>query len=538
LTGDLFLDQRWVPLFAGQPRLDIDRWLAVLERTLDGPNPIDRVIPGHMDLWDAEKLDLWRDYIAYLWEGVKDAKDKGLTLEQAKPALPLPERCLYLKERGHDDERIRRFHEENIEAFWRQLFVSAAQAIEEVLQGSGFERVPASEKLFEKMRKEPEVYRIDESEFNSLGYRLLERNDIWAALIVFQFNVESYPQSYNAYDSLAEAYMNMGDKYYAETYYRKSLELNPDNQNARDRLERMDEFFAEHHTPDLKDALFAPGEQTGLEGFYLGQTPPKLKAEKFAPGIVSTEGGFEFSCTFSPDGREFYFNRGMTILVSRWEEKGWTAPEPASFNGDFRNHEPHITADGRTLYFGSMRPNPDRPAMRRPYGIWKVERSKEGWGPARYAGYGMYVSTTAGGAVYVTDVDSADSMQHGIVRTEIIDGRFGPLVRQTGGVAHPEPGRRAGRHPCIAPDESFIIFDSYTLEHPGGDGHLFICFREEDRSWGRAVDLSKIFGTEGGIAASLSPDGRCLFFATGADIYWIGTDFIERLRKDTKYHAQ
>jgi hypothetical protein len=224
----------------------------------------------------------------------------------------------------------------------------------------------------------------------------------------------------------------------------------------------------------------------------------------------------------------------MTIMVCRWEADGWTAPEPASFNGDFRNHEPHITADGRALYFGSMRPNPERPDMRRPYGIWKVERSKEGWGEARYAGYGMYVTTTTDGTVYVTDVDYEDDMQHGIARAEIIDGRFGPLVRQTGGVAQPEPGRRAGRHPCIAPDESFIIFDSYTLEHPGNDGHLFICFREKNGSWGEAFDLSKIFGTEGDIAASLSPDGRFLFFSTDRDIYWVGMEVIDRLRKDMK----
>ena len=222
----------------------------------------------------------------------------------------------------------------------------------------------------------------------------------------------------------------------------------------------------------------------------------------------------------------------MTIMVCRWEEDGWTAPEPASFNGDFRNHEPHITPDGQTLYFGSMRPNPERPEMRRPYGIWKVERSKDGWGPASYAGYGMYVTTTADGIIYVTNVESEDSMQHGTARTELINGRFGPLVRQTGGVEKPAPGRRSGRHPCIAPDESFIIFDSYTIEHPGGDGHLFVCFRQDDGSWGQAHDLSKIFGTEGDIAASLSPDGRCLFFSTGADIYWIGMEVINRLRKD------
>lgn len=63
MTGDLFLDQRWVPLFAGQPVLDIDRWLEVLSRALDGRDAPSKVIPAHMDIWEAEKLALWKDYI-------------------------------------------------------------------------------------------------------------------------------------------------------------------------------------------------------------------------------------------------------------------------------------------------------------------------------------------------------------------------------------------------------------------------------------------------------------------------------------------
>jgi hypothetical protein len=155
---------------------------------------------------------------------------------------------------------------------------------------------------------------------------------------------------------------------------------------------------------------------------------------------------------------------------------------------------------------------------------------KDGWSPARYVGHGMYVTTTEDGTIYVTDTDADDSLQHGIVRTELINGRFGTLVRQTGGVSHPAPDRRAGRHPCIAPDESFIIFDSYTLEHPGNDGHLFVSFRRKDGTWGRAFDLSRILGTSGNIAASLSPDGRYLFFTNDRDIYWVDAKIIEELK--------
>jgi hypothetical protein len=218
-------------------------------------------------------------------------------------------------------------------------------------------------------------------------------------------------------------------------------------------------------------------------------------------------------------------------MVCRWEPDGWTAPQPASFNGDFRNHEPHITADNKTLYFGSMRPNPERPDMENPYGIWALERTSEGWGVPRYAGFGMYVTTTADGTVYVTDIDEKDDQKHGIARTGLINGRFGSLERQEGGVLVPENGRMPGRHPCIAPDESYIIFDSYTVDPPGGHAQLFICYREKDGSWGETINLSRILETEGNIAASLSPDGKYLFFEAESDIYWVSTEMIDRLRK-------
>ena len=111
---------------------------------------------------------------------------------------------------------------------------------------------------------------------------------------------------------------------------------------------------------------YANGEQTNLKGPYLGQKPPGLKTKVFAPGMVSTYGNHEFCCRFSPDGKEFYFNRGMTIMVCRWETDGWTAPEPVKFTGRYRSHEPHITTDNKQLFYGTMRPQPGNEKEKNP----------------------------------------------------------------------------------------------------------------------------------------------------------------------------
>ena len=78
-----------------------------------------------------------------------------------------------------------------------------------------------------------------EIEVNGLGYQLMGSGQLEAATRVFELNVESYPNSFNVFDSLAEAYMNAGETERAIDYYEKSLELNPGNNNAVKMLERL-----------------------------------------------------------------------------------------------------------------------------------------------------------------------------------------------------------------------------------------------------------------------------------------------------------
>jgi tetratricopeptide (TPR) repeat protein len=52
-------------------------------------------------------------------------------------------------------------------------------------------------------------------------------------------NVEAYPESGNVYDSLAEAYLKEGNKEMAIKFYLKSLEKDPNNENARGMLRRL-----------------------------------------------------------------------------------------------------------------------------------------------------------------------------------------------------------------------------------------------------------------------------------------------------------
>jgi cytochrome c-type biogenesis protein CcmH/NrfG len=57
---------------------------------------------------------------------------------------------------------------------------------------------------------------------------------------VFHLNASEFPQSGNVWDSLAEAYLTSGKTQLAEIYYRKSLEVDPTNENALKKLEELE----------------------------------------------------------------------------------------------------------------------------------------------------------------------------------------------------------------------------------------------------------------------------------------------------------
>lgn len=80
-----------------------------------------------------------------------------------------------------------------------------------------------------------------EQSLNQLGYSLLYSGHEKDAITVFYRNVQEFPQSSNTYDSLGEAYAKVGEKDLAIANYEKSLELNPKNQNAAERLKKLRE---------------------------------------------------------------------------------------------------------------------------------------------------------------------------------------------------------------------------------------------------------------------------------------------------------
>ena len=98
----------------------------------------------------------------------------------------------------------------------------------------------AAKYFYDRRKSESDIVMFDEIEMNALGYQFLQNGKVKDAVELFKLNTFAYPKSGNVYDSLGEAYLKDGQKELAVTNYKKSLELNPDNENAKKILKQIE----------------------------------------------------------------------------------------------------------------------------------------------------------------------------------------------------------------------------------------------------------------------------------------------------------
>ena len=265
-----------------------------------------------------------------------------------------------------------------------------------------------------------------------------------------------------------------------------------------------------------------------FEGPYMGQPHPGVKAEAFAPGIISTD-AWELEGVFAPGMREFYFTtRGgkytvPTVIGFRQEDNRWH-----KYLEFPRDGEVTFSPDGKRMHMAEG-------YKERIGDGWSARRSlgsmfeREDWGVMR-------LSASTNGTYVFDDYKSGD-----VIRSSaLVDGKrqepreMGPVVNTGEWTAHP----------FIAPDESYLIWDS-EREGGFGDSDLYISFRQEDGSWGPAINMGDAVNSDRWDAyASVTPDGKYILFNRGVDaendnvdIYWVSAEVIDALRpKEPQRH--
>ena len=241
----------------------------------------------------------------------------------------------------------------------------------------------------------------------------------------------------------------------------------------------------------------------------------------FADGVVST-GAFETHPAFTPDGRTLYFVRSTPqftdwkIYVSRFADGRWSKPEMAPFSGKYRDADPYVTADGKQLYFISDRPVDGKP--KEDMDIWVMSRKGDGWGeprnlgaPVNSAGSEWLPRPAASGALYFGSDRPGGQGHTDLYRAPRDGDRFGP-PENLGAVVNSDADEY---EPCIAPDESFLVFMADGRPDSAGGGDLYITYRK-DGAWTPPKNLGPAINRRAlDIAPWLSPDGKYFFFASG-----------------------
>jgi len=111
-------------------------------------------------------------------------------------------------------------------------------ALKEMMDKGG---LPAAQKRYAELAAGHfDGFYVDEGGLNSLGYSYLMKGKLVEGTAILQWNVEQFPKSANAYDSLGEAFVRSGDGPQALANYKKSLELDPKNDNAAKFIEVLE----------------------------------------------------------------------------------------------------------------------------------------------------------------------------------------------------------------------------------------------------------------------------------------------------------
>jgi len=295
-----------------------------------------------------------------------------------------------------------------------------------------------------------------------------------------------------------------------------------------------------------------------LRGPYLGQKPPGKQREIFASGIVST-GYNEHGLSFTPDGKELYFRllgppHGV-ILTMKEKDGFWTKPEVASFSGKY-DGKCSLSPDGNTMLIScSSPPSGDGPALKY-WTIWLIKRTGSGWGKPQNLSHlrGAYPTMSNKGNIYFY---ARVGNQGDIFMSEFNAGQYSEAIK----VEAPISTEYWENDPYIAPDESYIIFQS---DRPGtfGEGDLFISYQQKNGKWSDPQNMGKGVNTrESGEACPMvTVDGKYIFFSSGCrilpnysetpitlenkikilnqpghgseDVFWVSADIIEDLKPE------
>jgi len=102
--------------------------------------------------------------------------------------------------------------------------------------------------IYKQLESLVKSFDLDESALNDMGYRYLQlHQNPTVATIVFEYNTEKHPTSYNVWGSLADSYLENGQIKLAVNNYKKALSIEPEDKYSLARLEDIKQSYKKNN---------------------------------------------------------------------------------------------------------------------------------------------------------------------------------------------------------------------------------------------------------------------------------------------------
>jgi len=281
------------------------------------------------------------------------------------------------------------------------------------------------------------------------------------------------------------------------------------------------------------------------DGPYLGQRPPGVTAEVFAPGLIS-ENEWAGCSGFLNDGTVFVYSsmaagtdwRFKPTFVMELEGGRWSEPQVAPFSA-YMPYNFTVGPGGKTVYFTTLKsPDKSTSMLLEQANIWAVTLTKDGWTEPVMLGasinteehYENYPTVARDGTIYYMSRREDTVGKTDIYRSRNRDGRYADAEN----LGPPINSVESDQDPFIAPDGSYLIVCLTGRTDSFGKYDLYVSFPEEDGSWSEPVNLGEGVNTPGSeFRPYVTADGKYLFFtALGPDsnnigrIFWVSSEVI------------
>jgi hypothetical protein len=268
------------------------------------------------------------------------------------------------------------------------------------------------------------------------------------------------------------------------------------------------------------------------DSLYLGQTPPGMTPEKFAPGIISLSNRDESVITFSPDGKQVFFSINQypnrRAMFMEYKNGKWTNPEMASFSTTRSIDEPSFSLDGNRVYYNTnIAPNLvggfDVSYSEKQDSVWSDAAISLG-SPLNSGQDDYHPCIVAESSIYFTGSSGE------ICRSQYLNGVYLSRIILPYPINYANTSQAWG-DPYVSPDESYMIFQS---SRSGGYGanDLYISYIKTNGSWTNPKNLGSEINTSGNDSdGDITSDGKYMTFnREWRDIYWVSSSFIDSLR--------